>query len=279
MMTQRILRGKPFWIILCSLACILWIWNWAYHNKTIGFSVKKITSNFAYNPDWVIPEPQGQEFDQLQSIFHQKFKYLASGSQSYAFVSEDGKYVIKFFRMKHLIPSIRDYLKPGRLEHRRQNLISIFGAHKLAYDELREDSGLVYLHLNKTQHLNTKLKATDRLGRSYEVDLDKTEFVVQKKAELIFDRLKKLLDKGDRAGADKAIASMLQMIKRQLDMKIVDQDKAVRNNYGFIGDQPVHLDIGRLYRGEKPKDYDRVIERINKWLHENDSDTYSPSSS
>jgi hypothetical protein len=268
MMTQRILRGKSLWIILGSIALLLYIWNWAYHHKTIGFSVKKITSSFTYNPDWAIDEPPQ---DQLKPIFDQKYKYLASGSQSYAFVSQDGKYVVKFFRMKHLIPSIRDYLNPGRLEHRKQNLLSIFGAHKLAYEELKEDSGLVYLHLNKTDHLNTKLHATDKFGRSYEIDLDKTEFVVQKKAELIFDKIKRLLNQGDRLGANRAILSMLQLVRRQLDQGIVDEDKAVKNNYGFVDDQPIHLDIGRLHYGQKPKDYDHVVARINKWLLENDS--------
>ena len=48
-------------------------------------------------------------------------------------------------------------------------------------------------------------------------------------------------------------------------------DKAVKNNYGFVGDRPIHLDIGRLYKGHKPHDYERIAARIQLWLEENKS--------
>lgn len=272
MMTYQILRGKRFWLIV-GLPLLLWSSYQLYQNKTLGFSTARITSTFSYNKDLDIEEPVGEELDRLNMIFQQKFKFLAVGSQSYAFESEDGKHVIKFFIMKHQIPRVSDLWHPEKINLRRQNLLSIFNAHKLAYDKMREDAGLIYIHLNKTAHLKTELKVIDRLGRTHLIDLDTVEFALQEKAELIFTHLKKLLKRNDKEGVKKAIASILQLVQRRIDLGISDHDKAVKHNYGFIGDRAVHLDIGRIEKIRKTKEYDRINQRINKWLQSNSSNT------
>jgi hypothetical protein len=269
MMTYRILRGKRFWLMMVLPVALLWVSYQLYQNKSFGFSPARITSNFAYNPEWEIVEPR--DLASLKTIFDQKFKFLAVGSQSYAFVSQDNKYVIKFFIMKHQIPRISDLWHPEKVEYRKQNLFSIFKAHKLAYTELKQDTGLIYIHLNKSQDLQTMLQVIDRFGRTHSIDLDQTEFVVQEKAELIFTHLKKLLDKGSKTEVQKCIHSTLALVQRRMALGISDHDKAVKHNYGFIGDRAVHLDIGRLEKVYKPKEYHRIKERINKWLYANDT--------
>ena len=173
--------------------------------------------------------------------------------------------------MKHLVSRISDLWHPEKVDYRRQNLLSIFNAHKLAYDELRQDTGLIYIHLNKSHHLQTHLEAIDRLGRTHLIDLDKTEFMVQEKAELIFTRLKKLIDRGDKKEMQRCIAATLQLVQRLIDRVISDHDKAVKHNYGFVGDRPLHLDIGGIEKVSKPQEYNRITERINKWLQKNDT--------
>ena len=271
MMTYQILRGKRLWLLLFLSAFALWGSYQLFQNKSLGFGSSRITSDFSYHPEWAIDEPQ--DLKPLRSILDQKFKFLAVGSQSYAFVSEDGKYVVKFFIMKHLIPRLTDFWHPEKVEYRKQNLFSIFRAHKLAYSELKQDTGLIYIHLNKSNHLKTRLKVVDRLGRTHHIDLDQTEFVVQEKAELIFTHLKKLLDQGDKAKVQKCIQATLDLVKHRMDKGISDHDKAVKHNYGFIGDRAIHLDIGRIEKISKPKEYNRITERINTWLQENDTST------
>jgi hypothetical protein len=269
MMTYQILRGKRFWLFIV-LPLLLWSSYQVYQSKTLTFSNARITSTFSYNPDLAIKELAGKELDKLNGIFHQKFKFLAVGSQSYAFESEDGKYVVKFFIMKHQIPRVSDLWHPEKVDYRQQNLLSIFNSHKLAYENLREDAGLVYVHLNKGSNLKTQLKVVDRLGKTHMIDLDNVEFVVQEKAELIFTHFQKLLKNGDKEGVQKKIGSLLQLVQRRIDLGISDHDKAVKHNYGFIGDRAVHLDIGRIEKVRKPKEYDRINQRINKWLQSND---------
>lgn len=268
-MTYQIFRSKRFWWLLFLPVLSLWGLNQLYLNKSLWFSPARVTSEFSYHPEWAIEEPQDLSF--LQSILGQKFKFLAVGSQSYAFVSEDEKYVIKFFIMKHQIPRLSDLWHPEKVVHRKQNLLSIFKAHKLAYDELRQESGLIYLHLNKSSHLKTRLQALDRLGRTHYIDLDQTEFVVQEKAELIFTRLKKLLNQGEQKKIDQLIEATLALVQHRMDLGISDHDKAVKHNYGFVGDRAVHLDIGRIEKVSKPKESHRIKQRIMKWLQENDS--------
>ncbi len=269
MMTYQILRGKRLWLLLFLTAFALWGSYQLFQNKSLGFGTSRITSDFSYNPDWAIEEPQ--DLAPLKSILDQKFKFLAVGSQSYAFESEDGKYVVKFFIMKHKIWRLSDFWHPEKVDYRRQNLFSIFRAHKLAYTEIKADTGLIYIHLNKSDHLKTQLKVVDRLGRTHHIDLDKTEFIVQEKAELIFTHLKKLLDQGDKVKVQKCVQAVLEIVKRRMDRGISDHDKAVKHNYGFIGDRAVHFDIGRIEKVSKPKEYNRINGRISTWLLENES--------
>lgn len=262
MMTDRIFKSKVFWILLVLATVASYK---IYQHKTLGFSVAKISSRFSYNEAFAVQEPE--DLEPIKQILSQKYTHLASGSQSYAFVSEDGKYVVKFFRMKHLTHRISDLWRPERRAHQKQNLLSIFRSHKLAYEHLKQESGLVYLHLNKTKHLSLTLPVVDKWGRTHQINLDKTEFVVQEKAELIFNRLAKL--RNDPAALQKSIGSILALVKTQCDKGIVDHDKAVKNNYGFVGDLPIHLDIGRLHFANKPQEVARIKARIELWQQEN----------
>src|SRR5689334_14456085 len=107
MMAQLRLRSK-LWCAVAGAALFLWGWHTVYHNKTLSFAPKRIISDFSYNPALETDPLSTEEQQQLDRILSQPFRYLSAGSQSYAFVSEDGKYVIKFFRMKHRVFHLKD---------------------------------------------------------------------------------------------------------------------------------------------------------------------------
>jgi hypothetical protein len=262
MMAQSQFRSKILWSVL-SLALFLWGWHYAYHHKLLGFSVAKISSDFAYHPEWDVALSTESEQKQLDAIFTQTFHYLGAGSQSYAFVSEDGKIVLKFFRMKHQIFHLKDLWTGNRSQERKDNLESIYASHKLAFEHMKEDAGLIYLHLNKTNHLHRKVKLVDKLHRSFVVDLDRVEFVVQERAELIFDRFTALLQ--EKKSIDGALGQVMSLVQRRVSRGIADHDKAVTHNFGFVGDRAIQLDVGRVFLEHKPRDYDHVLERIKKW--------------
>ena len=84
-------------IAAIAIACL------CYTPKKSGFSVKKLALNVGNHPEWEIT-PEEKDLELFNQLLLQKFTYLDRGTQSYAFVSADQKYVIKFFNMKHLTP-------------------------------------------------------------------------------------------------------------------------------------------------------------------------------
>ena len=81
------------------------------------------------------------------------------------FQSQDGKYVLKFFKYQRykikpwveaftFIPFVAAH-RDRRLQHKQDKLARFFSSWKLAFNELQPETGLVYVHLNKTDYLKT----------------------------------------------------------------------------------------------------------------------------
>ncbi len=225
-----------------------------------GFSPAKI--GFAFPDKYV----NGPEVNGLEPIFSQSYSYLASGSQSYAFVSQDGRYVTKFFRMHHLTPRWYDVFRPTKAVKKCQSLQKVFGAYQLAYDKMREDAGLLYLHLHPTSHLQKKLNMIDKKGREHSIELDEVPFVIQERAELIFSRLQRLLQTESRQALQSAVDAVKNLIQRRAQKGIFDRDQGVTNNFGFVGDRVIQIDIGRLYQADSGPDENQISDRLHDWL-------------
>jgi hypothetical protein len=261
----------PYRFRILILILILGVGFFTYRKITTtpGFSEGKISSSLPPQTQWAIPAPSTDEAQKLKTIFSSRFKFLGEGAQAFAFESEDGKYVLKFFKMRRFTPSLEDYLCPHVVRRRLKNLRWVFNGYKTAYDHFRKDTGLLFIHLAKTTHLQKTVIVTDEKGKEHTIDLDTTEFILQEKAELLFTHLAKLYQSGDHQKADKAISDVLELVRRRVDKGYADRDKAVSNNFGFVGDRPIQLDIGRLYKGSKPGQLTHVERRIERWKREN----------
>ncbi|MGH2639870.1 MAG: hypothetical protein ACRDF4_11430 [Rhabdochlamydiaceae bacterium] len=195
----------------------------------------------------------------------QKFTFLGEGAQAIAFQSEDEKYVLKLFKMRRFTPSFIDQLCPHVVRRRLRNLHWVFNGYKNAYQDLRKETGLLWIHLAKTTSLHQTITLFDQSGNEHHIDADTTEFVIQEKAELIFHRLSRLHKEGKISEVEKAIASIHALVQHRINQGYADRDKAVSNNYGFVGDRPIQLDIGRLYKGQKAGQLEHIQRRIDKW--------------
>jgi len=257
-----------------SLVLLLAAGAFAYQKFTFveRFSEDKISSSLPVHPQWTIPVPA--ESMQIKEILGSRFKFLGEGAQAFAFESQDGKYVLKFFKMRRFSPSTADYLCPHVVRRRLKNLRWVFNGYKIAYENFRQDTGLVFIHLAKTDYLKQQAIVIDDKGQEHQIDLDKTEFVLQEKAELLFDRLAKLHKAGDREDVQKSIAAVLELVKRRIDKGYADRDKGVSNNFGFVGERAIQLDIGRLYKGAKEGQFEHVQQRIGRWQKENQTKAY-----
>ena len=190
------------------------------YSKTSGFAVSKICSNLPYRQEWEVDPLTPEEKANALKALEQPFHFLAKGAQSYAFVSEDGQFVVKFFRIHHLRPpfwisrftfplSLMSY-KIQKMLAKDEELFTDFMSYKLAYEKLKEETGLIMLHLNKTADLQQKIKIIDRLEIVHELDLDKMEFLLQKKGSLVYPSIQEIVE---REGLEKAKESISKLVE------------------------------------------------------------------
>lgn len=243
--------------------------------RSQGFNAERIASKLTHNEKWGIP-PLNQEEKEcfVKNVFSQPFYYLGSGEQCYAFLSEDKQFVLKFFKMHQLLPkdwlndfpfSLFENYRFNNVEKRQQLIEEVFSSIKVTYDELQEEAALLFIHLNKTRDLKTKVTLYDKEGRKYLIDLDTKEFFLQRKALRIYEHLVNLMKNGEEERVHLPIRSLLKLIMSRCEKGLSDLDIGVRNNYGFIGDEAVLIDCGSLVPDDsikQPHQYQREVLRI-----------------
>lgn len=241
--------------------------------QTDGFSILAISSNRPYNPSWESRPLLDQEKGEIENALSQPYYYLAWGSQTFVFSSQDDKYVIKFFKQRLFNPSpvlntiplppILHRFREKRNFKRIDKLTRDFASYKMAFEELKEETQLVYVHLNAIP-LNKKLKIKDKCGIVHELDLDKFSFIVQKKAEPAYYHICRLMQQGDIQEAKNAIKKVVSLIKTRCEKGFKDRDPDVRTNCGFVGNIAVKLDVGRLEKTDAFQQADTIQAEIEK---------------
>ena len=247
-----------------------------------GFLMPGTYSNLSYDPALEPASPSVEDKQEIENALSQKFYYLGTGRQAYAFVSEDGKYVLKFFRRLPLPFNSRfsqiftEKFKEQINQYRYKKISGELKSCKIAYDTLKEESALTWIHLNKTPVSPSQVTLVDLLGIEHKTHLDNKEFILQKKAQLFYPYLDKKIKEGDIEGAKQAIHSMVQLIVERCKLGIRDEDPALHRNMGFIEGKAVFIDIARLKMDKKNKDpayLDKKIPKILKgfkgWLSQN----------
>ncbi len=277
--------NKKIWVylfiaLLFSFGCIR-----LYYNLTDDFRLSNITATMPYNSAWDFPLDENAK-KELHAAASQKYYYIGKGAQVYAFGSEDGKYVLKFFKFKHLGPSPFISMLPsiGPLKRFKENNIArkerkklgVFEGHAIAYQYDKEHSGLILLHLNLSNDLHLQTKLIDKIGRSHTVDLDQTIFVLQKRGETLRAVLGKHLKNNEISQASDKALQILHMYLDEYKNNVYDRDHGVSHNTGFIGDQPFHLDVGKFSYDEKMSNPDlfmsdlkHVAYKIKQWVQIN----------
>lgn len=260
-------------------ACTLFGVQRFCRSQTDGFALHKICSELSFHPEWEVENDP----ESLGTILDQPYTYLAKGAQSYVFASEDGQYVIKFFRIYHMTPPrflthcywpmcVQGY-RLSKMIQKQEELDRDFTSYKIAYDHLKEETGLVFLHLNKTNNLKKTLTLIDKLGISYPIDLDQMEFLVQKRATIAYPALAQITEeKGIDAGKS-ALTQLVSLLALRIDKNIKDKDPDLNTNFGFIDIRPVQIDVGRfrinpspLSAEEKRDEVIRITDNLDQWL-------------
>lgn len=249
--------------------------------KVEGFYVDRIAPIFPDDPRWdiaVTPE----QVKLANEILNQPFSYLGHGFQCYAFVSQDDKYVLKFIRQQRLQPNIffqwlPDFLKKEKVEQGKKRADYLFRSLKVAFEDVPEETGLLFVHLNKTKDLFPAITLYDKAHNRYEVALDDHEFVLQKKALPIKPTIQQLMQEGKVDEAKLRVDQIFTLLETCAKKGIADLDNQLirKNNLGFLPDRCIYIDIGKITRKASIKGKERFqkdLERLQplyEWLQQN----------
>ncbi len=262
---------------LCLFVALFSITNWFCRKQTDGFALTKVTSSLSFHADWETAPPPSLEHEKILS---QPFHYLGKGVQTFVFASEDGKYVLKLFRHDRMhAPFWMRLLPLTRLKARADtldaHLFRDFNSYKIAYTELKEETGLVFLHLNKTPFFSKPVQIIDKLGISHFLDLNHMEFLIQKRADLLYVAIEKKIKSGKTEQAAFILKELVHLLAKRCQKGIFDKDPDLNTNFGVVEEKPIQIDVGRFSRNttyQKHEVYkhevDRITQNLQQWLEE-----------
>jgi len=268
-------------LFFCALGLLFWGGHELYQKKTrFGLLAKFASPTFSPSPEWELPPLLPEEQVQVDEILSQKFTYFARGSQAFAFISEDNKYILKLFKQhkwhpKNLLgyfplsfnPYHKDYLQ------RQKKQDGVLSSCKAALVHAKEDTGVLFAHLNPTSDTLKAITLIDKHGKAWELDLNKSCFLLQRKADLFYPHFKALMEKGDEEGAKQAITATLELLARFIDTGVFENNAILRKNFGFLDERPIQFDIGKFkcdpFRQGDRQDIRIVTERFYCWTEKN----------
>jgi hypothetical protein len=138
---------------------------------------------------------------------------------------------------------------------------------------LKVESGILYLHLNKTPAFFGTTSLIDNLGILHLVDLDQTEFVVQKYAPIFFSKIDELMQEGQLLSAQEAIKLFLNCIDNCHQKGVKINHPAIQRNVGLTEHEVLIFDIGsfkedptlKIAENQADETY-QVTRRLARWL-------------
>ena len=212
-----------------------------------------------------IPEAK-IETDSIRPLLNQSYTYLGEGHQMTAYASEDGHYVLKLFKAtpRHHFKWRRLWRTPAqkRMEQIKwkQSFADTCRRYKLAFIHLKEETGLVFLHFEKSQ---TPLPLTLKHKKTQTIDLSTLPFVIQKRAILAPDYFRQnphLKEDGKEA--------LKAFFTKRLSKGFSDPRQTLSKNYGFIGHTPIQIDPGKIepFDQDPQRELEKIHAHVEEWV-------------
>jgi hypothetical protein len=270
---------KPlFFLVLC---CSILGLSWFCERQTKGFRYYLLLSNLPNSPAWQTPPLEGEEKAKIDKLLDQPFTFLGRGWWCFAFLGEDQKTVLKLFKHDHLKPEV--FFKNPTFTHLQlkaytsstlpKHLEEVFQSVLLLYHKMPKETGLLHVHINKTKGEYRTVTLIDPCGIRHTLNLDATEFVLQKKADLVYKHLNKKILEEDIAGAQLAIDQLLHHLLLISQKGIKDTDRCIGFNFGFADEEAMTVDISSFIEDETltaPINYKKELflktVNLNRWL-------------
>ena len=255
----------------------------SYYVLSDGFSLFKIENTFPVSKEWQLDAPGSSEQKQLKAICEKPFTYLGKGSQAYAFISDDKRYVLKLFKCYHLTPvnwllkvplpnSLADW-RDQTTAKRQKKINDTLKSYRIAATTLRSECGLISMEILPTPQFHQQVKLIDKIGRSHIIDLGNYGFIIQDKADLIYPKLSEWIANDELAKAKKALRSVVSLIVQRSKKGIQDSDADLHKNAGLIGTKAIFIDIGSFHQNIAAKekevyirDLQKITNKLDLWL-------------
>ena len=223
------------------------------HKLNAGFRLNKIEGALAYNPHFETRSHLDNAA--IDAILSQPFYFLGSGAQSFAFESADKKTVLKFMKQSKRkpmpwlealpLPPGASHIRNYYMQKRKKRLHDLLTSARIACDELYQETGVLYAHLNTSAAAREKITLYDKIGIRYTVDVDNSLFVLQKRGSTLLDQPLE----------PKTIAGMIEHVKKSCKKGIAHLDPLVDRNFGIYNGSVFTIDFGSLKYDEKLKTF------------------------
>lgn len=265
-------------ILKIFLAALLYVsMEQLVEKQTHGFGVSRIQAkDLGVFPGCAAPSLSDAEKNRVKELLKQPYYLMGSGSECFAFFSADGSTVIKFFKLDVMRPVYikrtlfsNDYSKyaDSCVKYRPTGLLwnvwlkrlwgmrayriqRSFGSVQIAYDALKEETGLLYMHLHEAEEFEHPLILYDGSHIAHQIDLNTTRFVLQKRATPLPQYLNSLTSDQQ---AQESIDALLHLIATRCARTIHDRDLEPRN-FGYVEGRAIEIDTGSFSRQGDPQD-------------------------
>lgn len=255
------------------------------HHQTKGFRLTKVQSNLF---DTHVQELSIEEIQYIRSLFAQPFRYLGRGHQSFVFISDDQEHVIKvfnnahqrkiaFFKVLSYIPFFNGWASQ-KMSSTQTKCQKTFESYAIAFEEMRDQTGLLFSHLNATEGL-PPITLIDPLNIRHRLNSNTLGFLIQKKVKLVYPALEEWIQHEDIDKAKRALSNLLDLFMWKCQKGIFDNDPLIRTNFGFLDEDAVQIDVGPLSKDLTIQESDRmraeilrITTSLKQWLEEKSPD-------
>lgn len=254
---------------------------WGYEQAVDNFHVRYIhLKEWPALSEKISPE----RLFEARSVLDQPFSYLDKGRQFYAFVSQDGKYILKFIKCQRFneydIPFIKE-MRRERIKEKQARLTALFQSSALSLELLSDLTGVIFTHLEKRAAIEENITIIDRIGIRHVVAIDEVPFVLQYRAQKIVPTFEALYQEKNTPEIYRRIDQLIDLFMTRARRKVIDIDDGIflRDNIGFLEDKAIFIDIGTFVRSEKSLTKERLKEDFDKllplvlWIEKRDPST------
>lgn len=227
------------------------------HHQTKGFTLGKIQNN---TYELSTPAISLEKKSELEELLKQKYSYFSRGLQSFCFLSEDGKTVLKLFNNRYqtkiafwkYVSCLPFFHKTAsdKITYLKSKLKMTFDSYQIASELFPQETALIYFQAHPSLQINAAITLVDNLGIKHTVDLNQCAFILQKKAVPFYSYLEQLIHDQDWVQCRQIIYKLFDLSLLRLKQGISNRDPLIRTNFGVIAGEPIYIDVGPFVRND-----------------------------